>query len=83
VKNWLEYKGDTRERKRKLRKLADILDIILADDDIETVMERDVDEGFSNAVLPPFIKKIRQELGVLQRDVPVFGKWSAEVELGG
>jgi hypothetical protein len=80
VKNWLEYKGDTREKKRKLGKLADILDVILADDDIDTVMERDVDESFSNVLLPSFIKKIRRELGVLQRDVPVFGKWSVEVE---
>ena len=55
----------TRERKRKLGKLADILDVIL-DDDIDTVMERDVDESFSNVLLPFFIKKIRRELGVLQ-----------------
>lgn len=80
LKNWLQYKSDTRDRKRKLRKLADNLDVILADEDIDTIMEQDVDQKIFNVMLPSCVKKIRRELGVLQQGVPVFGKWSAEVE---
>ena len=55
-------------------KAEDILNIILADDDISTV---DADNSVSKAMLPFLVNNIRQELGNLQ---PVFGQWSAEVE---
>ena len=73
MKNWIQYKI-SQEKKGRLRKLADILDVILADEDIGAVIEQDVDQNISNVMLPSFIKNIRQELEVLQQDVPVFGK---------
>ena len=80
VKNWLEYKNGTWDGKRKLRKLEDILNIIFTDDDISTVMKQDADHSVSKAMLPFLVNNIRQELGNLQHNVPVFGQWSAEVE---
>jgi hypothetical protein len=80
MKNWLEYKNGTRDGKRKLKKLEDILKIVLADDDIGTVMMHDVDKSISEAMLQLLVNNIRQELGGLQQDVPAFGKWSAEAE---
>lgn len=80
VKNWLEYKNGARDGKRKLGKLEDILNIILADDDITTVMKQDVDNSIPEAMRPLLVKNIRQELGNLQQNVPVFGKWSAEAD---
>jgi hypothetical protein len=83
VKNWLEYKNGARDRKRKLKKLDDILKVMLAGDDIGTVMKHDVDKSISKAMLPLLVNNIRQELGDLQQDVPAFGKWSAEAEFEG
>ena len=42
--------------------------------------EQDADHSVSKAMLPFLVNNIRQELGNLQHNVPVFGQWSAEVE---